>query len=92
VTLVRSLTVANVDNDRIRRAQVDPVLGWEVVERQQHVFVVDDLRRRACSNRRVTAQTLTIVFPRAPPALFRGPAMTSPRFAACRRQLGVARV
>ena len=30
--------------DRVRGAQVDPVLGGEVVERQQHVEVVGDLR------------------------------------------------
>src|SRR6516164_6932604 len=34
------------DNDRIGGTQVDPVLGREVVERQQHVDVLGDLRNR----------------------------------------------
>ena len=29
--------------DRVRGPQVDPVLGWVVVEREQHIEVVDDL-------------------------------------------------
>lgn len=32
------------DNDRVRRAQMHPVLGRVVVERQQHAGVVGDLR------------------------------------------------
>jgi hypothetical protein len=44
VTLVRSRTVLNVDSMGVRCAQMDPVLGRTVVERQQHVLVVDDLR------------------------------------------------
>ena len=32
--------------DRVGGAQVDPVLGWEVVERQRHIQVVADLRGR----------------------------------------------
>src|SRR6478609_3110021 len=42
VTLLRCRTVANVDS--IGGAQIDPVLGRVVVELQQHVQVVDDLR------------------------------------------------
>ncbi len=39
VTRWRSRTVTNVDPDRVGGAQVDPVLGREVVERRQHVEV-----------------------------------------------------
>jgi hypothetical protein len=35
--------VAKVDSDRVGGAQVDPVLGGVVVERQQHVEAVGDL-------------------------------------------------
>ena len=43
VTLVRSLTVENVDSC-VCGPQVDPVLGRKVVERQQFLGVVGDLR------------------------------------------------
>jgi hypothetical protein len=43
---VRCQTVAKVDPDRVRDAQMDPVLGQEVVERQQDLEVVGDLRGR----------------------------------------------
>ena len=42
VRLVRCLTVANV-LDRVRRPNVFPVFGREVVERQQGVMVLDQL-------------------------------------------------
>jgi hypothetical protein len=43
---------AEVD-DLIRRAQVDPVLGREVVEHEQHVEIVGDLRDRLAELRAV---------------------------------------
>jgi hypothetical protein len=43
VTLVRSRTVAKVDNDRIGRLQGHPVLGGVVEEGQEDLGVVDDL-------------------------------------------------
>ena len=46
VTLVRNRTVANVDNYRVRRAQMHPVLGRVAVELQEHIGVVDDLGDR----------------------------------------------
>jgi hypothetical protein len=55
VTLVLSRTVAKVDSKlscqaavraRIRRAQMDPVLGEKIVERQQLVDVIGDLPGR----------------------------------------------
>jgi hypothetical protein len=45
VTLVRSRTVAKVDSIGLV-AQVDPVLGGEVVQREEHVEVVGDLGHR----------------------------------------------
>jgi len=42
VTLVRCLTVAKVLSIGLGRAQVDPVLGWEVIEGRQLVKVVGD--------------------------------------------------
>ena len=53
VTLVRSRTVANVDSIGLGRAQVHPVLGRIVVERQQHLLLVDDLRDGPREFRRV---------------------------------------
>jgi hypothetical protein len=44
VILVRCRTVENVDPDGVGGAQVDPVLGGEVIERQQHLDIVGDLR------------------------------------------------
>ena len=43
VTLVRSLTAANVDYDRVGSAQVHPVLGRVVIERQQFLLIPGDL-------------------------------------------------
>jgi len=40
VRLCRSRTVANVHTDRVRRPQVDPVFGREVVEGQQRVAIL----------------------------------------------------
>ena len=34
------------DNDRVSSSQVDPVFGRVIVERQQHVDVLGDLRDR----------------------------------------------
>jgi len=44
VTRCRSLTVAKVD--RVGGAQMDPMLGWVVVERQQFVEIIGDLGDR----------------------------------------------
>ncbi len=44
VIFVRCRTVANVDPDRVGGAQVDPVLGGEVVDGEQLLEVVGDLR------------------------------------------------
>ena len=46
VIFVRCRTVANVDPDRVGGAQVDPVLGGVVVEREEHVEVLGDLGGR----------------------------------------------
>ena len=46
MTLVRSLTVAKLALDRIRRAQVPPVLGREVEERGERVPVLVELGDR----------------------------------------------
>ena len=43
VTLVLSRTVEKGRLDRVGGPQVGPVLGGEVVEREQHVELVDDL-------------------------------------------------
>jgi hypothetical protein len=42
VTFVRSLTVAKVDS-QVGRAQVHPVLGRAIIERQQLVLILGDL-------------------------------------------------